>query len=242
MKADMMTCYTLLNKPVEKPKKWKYGETAPYEGADCCPAYACRKLAGVPMGKTGARSKKKQKADGTAAAAAMGAAAPLELIEAKQVLGQRLIDEMLLARVGADRGEKVSESLFVGIEWLLHGEWRAAGKPDDAAFYGARWFGQAALREVLGDGAFEKMVRDYAQLMIDLALKPEEEDEEGEGEERDEDVEEGDEGAGVAGAAHDEDGEAGDVEVRCCRGRHCPCPCPCPCPDRHSHLDACRRR
>ena len=182
--------------------------------------------------KTGARSKKKQKADVAAAAAAMGA---------KKVLGQHLVDETMLARVGADRGEEVSESLFVAIEWLIHGEWRAAGKPDDAAFYGARWFGQAALREVLGDGVFEKMVRDYAQLMIDLALKPEEEeDEEGEGEERDEDVEEGDEGAGVAGAAHGEDGEAGDVEVRCCRGRHCHCPCPCP--DRHSHLDACRRR
>jgi len=78
VQADMLTCYTLLEKPVEKPKKWKYGEKAPYEGADCCPAYACRKLAGVPMGKTGARSKKKQKADVAAAAAAMGALAPLE--------------------------------------------------------------------------------------------------------------------------------------------------------------------
>jgi len=65
--------------------------------------------------------------------------------------GQRLVDESLLARVGADRGETVPESLFVNIEWLIHGEWRAAGKPDDAAFYGARWFGQAALREVLDD-------------------------------------------------------------------------------------------
>ena len=90
--------------------------------------------------KTGARSKKKQKADVAAAAAAMGA---------KKVLGQHLVDETMLARVGADRGEEVSESLFVAIEWLIHGEWRAAGKPDDAAFYGARWFGQAALREVL---------------------------------------------------------------------------------------------
>ena len=217
VQADLLTCYTLLNKPVEKPARWQYGETAPHAGVDCCPAFGCRKAAGIKVSKTGERSRKK-KTDGAAAAAAMGAAAPLELIAANQLLGSRLVDEILLARLAADRCERLSDSQF-GIEWLIQGQWRAAGQPEDDDFYGARWIGQAALQAVVGGGVFESMVRAYAKTIVDSALAPlDDEGEQGEQGEQDE----------VAGAAHGEDAAADDVEVCCrrchCRPRHRHCP------------------
>ena len=127
----MRTCYTLLNKSVEKPKRWQYGQTAPYAGVDCCPGYGCRKATGIKVEKTGGIKvekkdkveKRKKEEEGRCRRRRCGgrsgsAAAPLELIAPKQLLGQRRVDEILVARFAADRREKVAESQF-GIEWLV---------------------------------------------------------------------------------------------------------------------------
>ena len=130
----MRTCYTLLNKSVEKPKRWQYGQTAPYAGVDCCPGYGCRKATGIKVEKTGGIKvekkdkveKRKKEEEGRCRRRRCGgrsgsAAAPLELIAPKQLLGQRRVDEILVARFAADRREKVAESQF-GIEWLIQGQ------------------------------------------------------------------------------------------------------------------------
>jgi len=158
-----------------KPNKWHYGEVAPYVDADVCPAHAGKKKAGVKMGKTGSRTKTPARGATAAAASAAASGAPvrLEILEARQLLGQRLVDPVPLAEIAAADGGSAGRELVpdeqMASERLVLGRFRPAGKVSDPGFFGVRWVDAGQLQARMGEQLFLQAVGAYANLLTTQA-------------------------------------------------------------------------
>ena len=103
-------------------KQWHRGKAAPYDGRDCCDAYACKKRAGVEVEgrrkdpqRKGRQRKPKRSGGGS------GGSGRIVLYEAKQIVGHRLFNPEPLSFEDARRGEPLLPAGF-DVEWLA-GAW-----------------------------------------------------------------------------------------------------------------------